>query len=86
MEIEIYLDLKEADEKDYPEIEKRLLDWHREGAEVRYDKVCFGQLTEVEKPHRYLVNLGEADSIMAIRELHARLYRFKVKIFVHFLP
>ncbi len=86
MEIEIYLDLKEADEKDYPEIESRLLDWHREGAEIRYDKVCFGKLTVIDKPHSYMANLADVDPITAIRELHARLYRYKAKIFIHFLP
>lgn len=86
MEIEIYLDLDQVAGDDIAEIEHRLLVWHREGAAVRYDKVCFGQLTVVEKPVRYVVNLGDADPIKAIRELHAMLYRFKVKIFVHFMP
>lgn len=84
MEIEILLDLNEVDATDYATIEKRFQEWYAEGAEVRYDKNCFGTLTPIESPMRYRVELGQVDSMTAIRDLHARLHRFGVKVFVHF--
>jgi hypothetical protein len=86
MEIEILLDLSQAESDKYPLIEKRLHDWHAEGAEIRYDKKCFGQLTEIEKMKRYRVDLGRVDPVTAIRELHAGLYRYGAKIYIHFVP
>jgi hypothetical protein len=86
MEIEIYLDLSQAKEEDCSIIEKRLRNWHAEGAEIRYDKSCFGQLTAIEPPNRYRVDLGRVDPISAIRELHASLYRYGAKVFIHFMP
>ena len=84
MEIEILLDLEEADVKDHPAIEKRFQEWYAEGAEVRYDKHCFGLLTPVEPLSRYRVELGQVDVLTVIRDLHARLHRMGVKVFVHF--
>jgi hypothetical protein len=86
MEIEIMLDLDNADTANYPIIRKRLYDWHAERAEIRYEKACFGQLTEVEQFRRYLVDLGRVDPVTAIRELHASLYRYGAKIYIHFMP
>lgn len=86
MEVEIWLDTTQADPGDHHLIEKKLLDWHREGAEIRYDKVCFGGLAVLDESDRFRVNLGEAEPVGAIRDLHARLYRHGVKIFVHFMP
>lgn len=85
MEIEILLDMEEAGPENMPVIEKRFQQWYAEGAEVRYDKLCFGQITPLEPPHHYRVDLGQVDCITAIQDLHARLYRFGVKVFVHFL-
>ncbi len=85
MEIEVLLDMNETEAKDHPAIEKRFRDWYAEGAEVRYDKFCFGVLTPVEPPVRYRVDLGQVDALTAIRDLHARLHRFGVKVFVHFM-
>ena len=86
MEIEIYLDMEEAVPADYPKITKRLKEWHNEGAEIRYDKECFGQLTELDKPFSYRIDLGNVDPIDAIRELHAGIYRFGAKVYIHFVP
>jgi hypothetical protein len=86
MEIEIYIDLSQTKPKDYPLVEKRLRDWHAEGAEIRYNKTCFGQLTVIEAPGRYQVDLGLVDPISAIRELHASLYRYGAKVYIHFAP
>jgi hypothetical protein len=86
MEIEIYLDTNEASSEDYTEIKKRLHEWYAEGAEIRYDKACFGQMTELEKPFSYRVDLGNIDPIEAIRDLHARIYRFGAKTYIHFVP
>ncbi len=85
MEIEILLDLEEAGSENIPAIEKRFQQWYAEGAEVRYDKPCFGQITALEASHHYRVDLGQVDCITAIKDLHARLYRFGAKVFVHFL-
>ena len=85
MEVEILLDLEETEAKDHPAIAKRFQEWYTEGAEVRYDKSCFGALNPVEEPTRYRVELGQVDAMSAIRDLHARLHRFGVKVFIHFL-
>jgi hypothetical protein len=86
MEIEIYLDLQEAVPEDYPVIKQRLMEWYNEGAEIRYDKACFGRITDLEKPFSYRVDLGNVDPIDAIRELHARIYRFGAKVYIYFVP
>jgi len=86
MEIEIHLDLEEAAPENYPKIKQRLADWYAEGAEIRYDKECFGQMIELEKPFHYRVNLGNIDAIDAIRDLHARVYRFGAKAYIYFVP
>ena len=86
MEIEIYLDIKEAKPEDLPLIRKRVSEWYAEGAEIRYDKNCFGQMLELEKPFSYRVDLDNVDPIGAIRELHARVYRFGAKAYIYFVP
>ena len=86
MEIEIHLDLEQAKPEDYPKIRQRVAEWHAEGAEIRYDKNCFGQMTEMENPFSYRVNLGNVDAIEAIRDLHARVYRLGAKAYIYFVP
>ncbi len=86
MEIEIYLDVEQATPEDYPIIKQRVSEWYAEGAEIRYDKNCFGQMLELEKPFSYRVDLGNVDSIEAIRDLHARVYRFGAKAHIYFVP
>ncbi len=86
MEIEILLDRSQAKAEDYPLIEKRLKDWYERGAEIRYEKPHFGRFSVIEAPDRYLVDLGNTDPIISIRELHAMLYHLGAKIFIHFLP
>ena len=86
MEIEIYLDLEGASPEEYPKIKQRLQEWYGEGAEIRYDKKCFGQITELEKPFSYRVDLGQVDPIDAIRDLHARVYRLGAKAYIYFVP
>jgi len=86
MEIEIYLDVEEAKPEDLLLIRKRVSEWYAEGAEIRYDKNCFGQMLELEKPFSYRVNLDNVDPIGAIRDLHARVYRFGAKAYIYFVP
>ncbi|MBW2466787.1 MAG: hypothetical protein JRF02_05750 [Deltaproteobacteria bacterium] len=86
MEIEIYLDVEQATSDDYPKIKQKVAEWYAEGAEIRYDKNCFGQMTELEKPFSYRVNLGNVDPIEAIRDLHARVYRLGAKAHIYFVP
>ena len=86
MEIEIYLDIEQASPEDLPKIKKRVSEWHVEGAEIRYDKNCFGQIQELEKPFSYRVDLGNIDPIEAIRDLHARIYRLGAKAHIYFVP
>jgi hypothetical protein len=86
MEIEIHLDLEEASPENYPKIKQRLAEWYAEGAEIRYDKNCFGQMVELEKPFSYRVNLADVDPIEAIRDLHARVYRLGAKAYIYFVP
>lgn len=86
MEIEIYLDVEDATPEDLPKIKKRVAEWYAEGAEIRYDKICFGQMLELEKPFSYRVDLANTDPIEAIRDLHARVYRFGAKAYIYFVP
>jgi hypothetical protein len=86
MEIEIHLDIDQASPEDLPTIIKRVSEWYTEGAEIRYDKNCFGQMTELEKPFSYRVDLADVDPIEAIRDLHARIYRFGAKAYIYFVP
>lgn len=86
MEIEIHLDTEQASPEDLPTIKKRVMEWHAEGAEIRYDKNCFGGLHELEKPFSYRVELGSVDPIEAIRDLHARVYRYGAKAYIYFVP
>ncbi|MFC1837506.1 hypothetical protein ACFLYW_02365 [Thermodesulfobacteriota bacterium] len=86
MEIEIHLDVEQANPEDYPTIKQRMSDWHAEGAEIRYDKNCFGQMHKLEKPFCYRVDLANVDPIEAIRDLHARVYRFGAKAYIYFVP
>ena len=86
MEIEIHLDVDEATPEDFPKIKQRVSQWHAEGAEIRYDKNCFGRMIELEKPFSYRVSLGNVDPIEAIRDLHARVYRFGAKAYIYFVP
>ena len=86
MEIEIHLDLEQAAPEDYPKIIKRVSEWYDEGAEIRYDKNCFGQMIELEKPFSYRVDLGNVDAIEAIRDLHGRVYRLGAKAYIYFVP
>ena len=86
MEIEIHLDVEEATPEDFPKIKQRVSQWHAEGAEIRYDKNCFGRMIELERPFSYRVSLGNVDPIEAIRDLHARVYRFGAKAYIYFVP
>jgi hypothetical protein len=86
MEIEIHLDVEEATPEDFPKIKQRVSQWHAEGAEIRYDKNCFGRMIELEQPFSYRVSLGNVDPIEAIRDLHARVYRFGAKAYIYFVP
>jgi hypothetical protein len=86
MEIEIYLDLEQAAPEAHAKIKQRVAEWYAEGAEIRYDKKCFGQMIELEKPFSYRVNLGNVDAIEAIRDLHARIYRLGAKAYIYFVP
>jgi hypothetical protein len=85
VEAEIWLDVTETDPNDLAEVEKRFREWYAAGAEVRYDRQCFAFLTELDKPFRYQVDFGQADLIQAIQKLHGKLYRFGVRVFVHFM-
>lgn len=86
MEIEIHLDVEQANPDDYAKIKQRIVDWYAEGAEIRYDKNCFGQMRLLDKPFSYRVDLGNVDPIDAIRDLHARIYRFGAKAYIYFVP
>jgi hypothetical protein len=86
MEIEINLDLGQAAPEDHAKIKKRVAEWYAEGAEIRYDKNCFGPMIELEKPFSYRVDLGNVDAIEAIRDLHARIYRLGAKAYIYFVP
>ena len=86
MEIEIHLDVEQAEPENHEKIRRRVSEWYEEGAEIRYDKKCFGHMAELEKPFCYRVDLGNVDAIEAIRDLHARVYRLGAKAYIYFVP
>ncbi|MCK5227555.1 MAG: hypothetical protein KAJ60_02895 [Desulfobulbaceae bacterium] len=86
MDLEIWLDTEEADPANYDLIQKRFMEWYTEGAEVRHNKMSFGKLERLERENRYVVDLGYSDLLTSFRNLHARLHRLGVKVFIHFLP
>jgi hypothetical protein len=84
VDVEILLDVEGADPQDLPEIEKRFLEWYKAGAEAHYNKHSYQYLTVLEKPFRYQVDFGQADLIKSLQSLHGKLYRYGVKVFIHF--
>jgi hypothetical protein len=84
MEIELWLDVEEADPENLPEIEKRFRKWYEDGAMPRYNRHCLGHLASLDKPYRYLLDLGQADFVKSIQALHGKLYSFGVKVFISF--
>ncbi|MFU8818813.1 MAG: hypothetical protein ACNA74_03710 [Desulfurivibrio sp.] len=85
MEAEILLDVEEAKPEDLPEVEKRFRQWYAEGSEIRHGHPRFEYLQALEKPFRFQVNFGQADPTRALQQLHSRMFRYGVKVFVHFL-
>lgn len=85
MEAEILLDVDEVKPEDLPEVEKRFHHWYEEGSVARYGHHNFEYLQVLDKPYRYLVDFGQADPTRALQQLHSKLFRFGVKVFVHFL-
>lgn len=85
MDIEIWLDCQEVAPDKIAQVTRVFNEWYREGAEVRYNKMSFNSLTVLAGEHRYLVDLGDADAITAFRNLHARIHRLGVKVFIHFI-
>jgi len=85
MDVEIFLDCEEAPAANLPVIEQSFKRWYEDGAEIRPNKMSFSSLTALDKPHRYLIDLGYADPISSFRNLHARLRNLGVKVFLHFI-
>lgn len=85
MDLEIWLDCEEVSPENVSVVEKKFKEWYAEGSEVRHNKMSFGSLTLLAQPNRYIVDLGYADPIAAFRNLHARLHRLGVKVFIHFI-
>lgn len=84
MDIEILLDCSEVPPDQMDEVNKNFHKWYREGAEIRHNTMSFNSLTALDEPNRYLIDIGYADLITSFRNLHARLRRLGVKVFVHF--
>ena len=85
MDVEIFLDCAEVAPQDTDKVRKKFMEWYNEGSEIRHNKMSLGSLTPLETPNRYLVDLGYADPIPTLRNLHARLRHLGVKVFIHFI-
>ena len=85
MEAEILLDVEEVKPEDLPEVEKRFRQWYAAGSEARYGRPRFEYLQALEKHFRFQVNFGQADPTLALQQLHGKLFRYGVKVFVHFM-
>jgi len=84
MDMEILLDMEEVPDENRAMVEKRFKEWYAEGSEIRHNKMSYKSLAVLEESKRYLVDIGYADLITSFRDLHARLHRLGVKVFIHF--
>ena len=84
--MEILLDTTEADPNQQEMIQRKFLEWYQDGSEIRHNKISFGSMSQLKGENRYLVDIGYVDLITAFKNLHARLHRLGVKVFIHFLP
>ncbi len=85
MDVEIWLDCSGVKPENQANIDNKFLQWYNEGSEVRHNKISFSSLTKLDEPNRYLVDVGYADVISSFRNLHARIHRLGVKVFIHFI-
>ena len=85
MDVEIWLDCADVEENGHAKVESKFMEWYNDGSEVRHNKMSFSSLTKLDTPNRYLVDVGYADVIVSFRNLHARLHRLGVKVFIHFV-
>ncbi len=84
MDVEIFLDCAEVPPQYQHLALQKFHEWYADGAEVRFNKLPFSSLALLPEPNRFLVDLGYADLITALRNLHARVHRLGVKVFFHF--
>lgn len=84
MDVEIFLDCSEVSVEEQSLVMKKFNEWYTDGAEVRCNKFPFSSLTILPKEHRFLVDLGYADALTSLRNLHARIHRHGAKVFFHF--
>ncbi len=84
MDIEILLDCDEVAPADQALVMQKFSEWYADGAEVRCNKLPFSSLRPLDAPNRFLVDLGYADVITSLRNLHARIHRLGAKVFFHF--
>ncbi len=85
MDLEIWLDCEDVSPENVAVVDKKFKEWYAEGSEVRPNTKYFGAMITHERPNRYTIDLGYADPIATFRNLHARLHRLGVKVFIHFL-
>lgn len=85
MDAEIMLDVDEVKPEDLPEVEKRFRQWYAEGSEARSGHHRLHYLRVMDKPFRYQVDFGQADPTRLLQQLHSKLFRYGVKVFVHFM-
>ena len=84
MDIEIFLDCDEVAPEVQGLVIQKFTQWFTDGAEVRCNKFPFSSLRPLPATHRFMVDLGDADIISSLRNLHARINRHGVKVFFHF--
>lgn len=84
MDVEIFLDFAETGPENQALAMQKFKEWYAEGAEIRCNKMPFGPMSALPEANRYLVDLGHADVIASLRNLHARIHRLGVKVFFHF--
>lgn len=84
MDIEIFLDFTAASPQNQTLALQKFKEWYAEGAEIRCNKLPFSSLIDLPEPNHYLVDLGYADVIASLRNLHARIHRLGAKVFFHF--
>ena len=84
MDIEIFLDCTEVDPQQHALAIQKFQEWYAEGAEIKCNKLPFRTLTPLALPNRFLLDPGDADVIISLRTLHARIRRLGVKVFFHF--
>ncbi|TBV81427.1 MAG: hypothetical protein EYX74_03910 [Desulfobulbaceae bacterium] len=87
MKAQIMLDIDEVQPQDLPAVEQQFRKWYADNhdIDINYDRHRFDHRLTMDNLHRFPVDFGLADPTHSLQQLHAALFPYEVKLFVHFL-